>query len=296
MITSFFNKSNPTQGILLSGLLIGLVLYQFWGLWSPIYIAHIGMLWIILFQHHLLARLFPFAQHNAYAEVFTTLFFIGNPEIISSTNTLAAYLFLLLAIRQFLVLSTAESPSKNIFNSGLSLGIATLIYAPSLWAIVLFFASLILFEIRSLRMWVLAAIALFTPLFFYNAIAFLFDQPLLFFNARFEDQMAFDFDTMPTTKILLFALVLFATARYFFSGLAQNNTEKSTRTILMLSCFVFGYIDLFYSSQLNNALLFLVFPFSIVMTFTLTTFPKNWLKNLFLYGAWALAFSQLIFS
>ncbi len=295
MITSFFNKSNPIQGIFLSGLLMGLVLYQFWEQWQPIYFLHIGILWIILFQHHLLARLFPFAHQNAYVEAFATVFFIWNAEGLSSTTTLAAYLFVLLALRQFLALPTAERPLNNTFIGGLSLGIAVLIYAPSLWAIALFFVSLILFEIRSLRLWLLAAIALFTPLFFYSSIAFLWDQPAVFFDTRIWNQMATTSDALPASNILLFAIVFLAGARYFFSGLAQNNTEKSIRLIVALSCFVFGLIDFFYSSQENNALLFFAFPFSIVLTFTTTTFSKSWHKNLFFYGIWVLAFSQWIF-
>jgi len=296
MITSFFNKSNPIQGILLSGLLIGLVLHQFWEVWNFIYFVHMGMVLTILFQHHRIAGVFPFAHQNTYLEAFATLFMICHPEVIASTTTIAAYLFVLFAFRQFLTIPFVENPLRNIFNSGLSLGIAVMIFAPSFWGVPLFLAALFLFEIRSLRTWISAVIALLTPLILFNAIAFLLNQPFLFSDPRFWNQIAFAFDTISWDQIVLFVMVFLAAIRYFFFGMTQNNTEKNTRVILILTCVIFGLSDVFYSDQQNNPLLFFAFPFSVVMTFTLTTLPKNWQKNLFFFGAWAIAFLQWFFS
>lgn len=294
MITSFFSKSNPIQGIVLAGILTTLVLLQYGSAWSSIYTLHILTLLGILFQHHRIAQLFPFAHHNVYLEAFTVLFFVLNPHSIASISALGAYFIFLFSAREFLSLDTSERSFQKVFNSGFWIGVAAVIYFPSILAVLVFFLAMVFFEIRSMRLWLLALIGLITPFFFYYSTVFLLDQPsnLLDHNHWVSASVKAILFSKETG---LFMILLIACFRYFFSGIVQNNKEKKGRFIVVFSCFIFGIPGILCAPLDYHGFLFLAFPFSIVMTFNLTSIHRKWVKELLFLAFLTGAASQLFF-
>lgn len=284
MITSFFNKSNPPQAIVLFGLIIAAVLFYAWGQWTTVYALHLALLVVILYQHHRIASMFSFAHHNSFIEVFTVIFIALNIQAILSTSVLLAYVFLLVSMREYLALSSSERQVQKTFNAGFCIGIATLIYAPSLWSVFLFFAAMTVFEALSFRHLILALIGLFVPVLFHYSVLFLFDQPNVFFNTTIWKALGSSSPDFSWKEIAVFIIGGLATIRYFFSGLSGNNTEKSIRLIVFLSSLVFGTAAVFNSNSLFGSILFFAFPFSIALAYLLKTLTRQWQKELLLYG------------
>ncbi len=101
------------------------------------------------------------------------------PEFNYLSSQLIASLFFLLIFIQMFKSHNQQLTTGGIYNSGLTLGIAVLLFFPSLFFLLWMFIALVLFRPFQLKEWILMMMGLLTPYYFLASYFFLTDQSLM---------------------------------------------------------------------------------------------------------------------
>ena len=143
MLTSFFGKSKPINYILLSiaitiGYLFRLLTTQDLSLSLGSLISHGLVLFLMVFAVLLLdfiIRKNNVTKNNTFAILVFVLFILLVPQIYSAPKLILANIFVLLATRRILSLTTEKNTVKKIFDATMYITLASFFYG---WAILFF--------------------------------------------------------------------------------------------------------------------------------------------------------------
>ena len=143
MLTSFFGKSKPINYILLSiaiiiGYFLGLLTTQELSLSLGSLSSHGLVIFLMVFAVLLLdfiIRKNNVTKNNTFAILLFVVFILLVPEVYSAPKLILANIFVLLATRRILSLTTEKNAVKKIFDATMYITIASFCYG---WAVLFF--------------------------------------------------------------------------------------------------------------------------------------------------------------
>jgi len=304
MLANFFKKSDPLNFLTLVFLLFIYSGVRLFKQATPIDLE-MGLLALgrfLLFSIFVLWVSFMISKNKLTPDSYYSLFvFVLLFGIFTDTMQLSkinlANLFILLAGNRIYSFYLKKNIALKLFDSGLLLGIAFLLYPASILYIILIYTGFILF-VRTIEKEIFIPILGFlTPIFLVFMYYALFRE-VRDFVTIIELNIGFSTDMLLINKLLIplvfltilavFAINMSIKKIYLSDNRSQKNIKLSI-TYIGLSTLVI----LLYTLNLNEGIVFLFFPLAVLIGNLIHLLKKKWLKNLILYSLFILSFSSL---
>ena len=215
MITSFFNKSKPTNFVIVFVVtLLAFIMARkslvVQGLSAEILVKQLILIFIVLSSILLLnfiASKNSLTNKSNYEVLLFSLFLLFITQTTNNSNILISNFFVLLALRRIISLHTQKDFIKKLFDAAFWVGVASLFY---FWAI-LFFAliivSLTLYADKNLRHWIIPFFGIST-VFVISCAASIIWYNNYFEIFNFPPKMSYDFSSYNSLKYLIAITVL----------------------------------------------------------------------------------------
>lgn len=297
MLTSFFSNSKPFHFIVVSLLLFsGCFVYIIQDFNEAFYFSEIVVLilknWVFLFLFLVLSFIIKknkLTQLNSYALFLFCCFILMAPVLFKDYKPVYSLLFLLLALRRILSLSSKKNIQKKILDASIWISIASLFYFWSILFFVVLFVVVFQLASKNYRL-------IFIPIVGFISIFILVTTYNLLVNDtiwRFLDySQQFDFDfsvyyhlkvMIPTIFILLLGVlgVIFKFIKFPTTPLK----EKSKYWILIISLFLSLLLIILTNNKNGSELIFLFVPISIFTANILESIRKKWIVEVTLWIA-----------
>jgi len=301
MIANFFNKSDPlktTQLLVLLLVFYALSLlrldnFEFsWGFVS----AKIGIFLLatiyFVISDFIIRKNF-LTGDNAYALLLIALFFGIFNTIFSHIDILISGLFLLFAFRKVYSLRSIKSTRLKLFDAGFWIGVAALIYAWSLWYIILIYVGIMLYKRHQLKNFFIPLVGAWVPIFVYYVFQMYREQTDIFYNHFYFDLPA-SYTIYSDIQILwplifagFIALVAIVIVTPKITSLSHN--FKNSWAVIIYHFILSIAIVYFYPNKNGSELLFLIFPLAVLITNLAQRMHSSILKNILLYAFLAIA-------
>jgi len=278
MLTAFFGKSTPINYLLLSALITLGFLINIFGVSETSFSIEtlpqiIGVLLLSIFAMLLLdfiIRKNNVTRNNTYAVFIFTLFTFLAPQFYLAPFVVLSNVFLLLATRRILSLTTEKNIEKKIFDAAMYITLASLCY---FWAF-LFFAVLFIGILRKtvfkFRYLIIPFAGIAAVFIITTAFQFIINDSFSWFY-RWLTPIGFNIDSYNDIKLLIPTFLLVALAIWMglyrfgkFSSLSKKE-KPSTSTVLFI-IIVTIFIALASPQKSGAELVFLFAPIAMITT------------------------------
>lgn len=182
------------------------------------------------------------------------------------TSQIFTNVFVLFSVYKLLDTYRKDYVLKQIFEAAFWLSVSAFITISSVISFPLFFIILLILRPFNWREWVIAVIGFFTPVFFYECMAYLSD-----FNQGYladATELYFKFMKIPSfseyylpISITLFFLFIISLFHSLVNGF--GNTVKKQRTKTILLWFLFFSTFGFFSGGANSSNIILIYAFPL---------------------------------
>ena len=228
-------------------------------------------------------------QSSYFPAFFVIILSSSRVALIGLYPSLCSSLFLMLALRRLVASYKKENALANVFDAGLFIGIASLIYPPV--TIFILFLWIAILTIRSLiwREWVVAIIGFILPIGFAFLYHFLFlndsvysFSKLILSLGNYRKHWSFTWEEW----LLLFVFISIGIASFWlFVNKMPDNVVKAQKVWALILWFVlFAFVSVFISAERDaRSLVVLVLPVSFVFSnYFLKSKSAIWSEFLFL--------------
>ena len=276
MLTSFFGKSKPINYILLSiaivmGYFFGVVMAQEVRLSLGSLPIHVGTIFLMVFAVLLLdfiIRKNNVTKNNTFAILFFVLFTLLVPQVYASPRLILANIFVLLATRRILSLTTEKNTEKKIFDATMYITLASFCYG---WAILFFIVlypaivnktsvTLKYLCIPIIGFLGITTLAITCQLLFADSYAWLYE----WFPARdFDISIYTTTEFLIPTTLFLLLLLWMGGARLISLTSLSKKEKPSAITMLLITVISLGIV-LANSSKNGSELFFLFAPIAAI--------------------------------
>jgi len=294
MITSFFNKSKPTNFIIVFVVtLLAFIMARkplvFQGLSAEVLVKQLILIFIALSSILLLnfiASKNSLTNKSNYEVLLFSLFLLFITQTTNNSNILLSNFFVLLALRRIISLHTQKDFKKKLFDAAFWVGVASLFY---FWAI-LFFAliivSLALYTDKNLRHWIIPFLGIST-VFVISCAASIIWYNNYFEIFNFPPKMSYDFSSYNSIKYLIAITVLLSFGVWSSFFYLQNiKKQKKVYRVSFKTVIIAALIGFFVVIQVPNKnggeFLFLFAPLSIIIANYIEIIQDKWFKEVFL--------------
>jgi len=242
------------------------------------HLSVISALIIIILQSYLLIRLnfkYIFIENKTYLPAVLFVLFSSSIFIEQGLNaTLLANLFVLFAFDRAFLITKERRLFQRYFESGLFLGLAGLVYPPSLYFILIVWLTQVILRSFNWREWLSTVIGVFVPLLFYFSIAYLKNNFEVSINSYLQLFVVSNSKTIALSTINKVALGLIAFLILFalLSSLRIIGTKKVNSRkyfilflwMLLLSIVIYfftvtGGVDIIYFMAIPLSMIFSIF-------------------------------------
>ncbi len=255
------------------------------------YLSTIIALILCVLQSYLLIRLnfkYIFIESKTYLPA--VIFVLICSALFSNQAlqpALIANLFILLSFDKGLLITKDRNQIKKYYESGLFLGLATLITPTLIFILLIIWITLFVLKNFNWREWMASILGLLTPIAFYLSIAYLNN------NFSFSKNSYIELLTISSENILQFSdinIIAFATFSFILlvtllTTLRIIGTKKiSSRKyyILFIWMFVLGLALYTTMPSMGEELAyFMAIPMSIIFTLFFVEIRSKWLAELF---------------
>ncbi len=231
---------------------------------------------------------------------------INNNKILGSKNLLPSYAFLLFIglFNKYLILSPAFFASffiiialhriyqscssdkmSTIFDIGFYIGMAGLIFPPSIFLLLAVLICLMITRIFSIKEWIIATIGTFLPFYFMIAYHYIINFSIEDFWQRYNILPNFRnlFDMISTYQIII--VLTFIALSALTIGFTQSKLLKTSleirkflaANIWFLLCSLIAAFC--FSSDLNKSLLIIAVPLSILTAYFFINIEKKYMDE-----------------
>ncbi|SDX97849.1 hypothetical protein SAMN05444411_11336 [Lutibacter oricola] len=294
MIANFFSKSTPAKTFYLVILLcFYYVVAVINGASFEVSIVEIFskvgyLLFVILF---LFTVLFVIKKNtltldNLYA-LFLIVTLVGTfSEILRVNKFMLVNFILMLMFRKVYSLKSGLNTKPKLFDAGLWVGVATLIYFWSVLFIPLILIALVVYRKLSIKNIVIPFVGFVTPIFLMFTYYFYTDSFYLFVE-KFIIETSFNFNTYNDLKIvipiaLLLTILLWSVISVTPKIVMISNKLKKAWNIILLQLLISLIIVVISPIKNGSELLFLIIPSSIVIANYLPKSNSTNFRNLIL--------------
>ncbi|WP_298532321.1 DUF6427 family protein [uncultured Algibacter sp.] len=294
MITSFFNKSRPTNflivfAVTLLAFIIARIPIICGGISGEFLIKQSTLLFVILSSILLLNFIATknSLTHNSNFELLLfSLFLLFIPLTTASSDILLSNFFVLLGLRRIISLHTEKDTKKKLFDAAFWIGIAALFYFWSILFFALIIASLVLYTDKNLRHWILPFLGILSVFLITSALSIvLYDNFFEIFDL--PPEMSYEFEAYNSLKYLIAITVLLSFGVWSSIFYLQNIKKKkkvyrvSFKTII-IAMFIGFFIVIQVPDKNGAEFLFLYAPLSIVIANYIEIIQDKWFKEVFL--------------
>lgn len=207
--------------------------------------------------------------------LFSSLFI--NKIEMSSALTVSP--MLLWVLSKICGLQNVSDSKKNLFNIGLVIGIATLIFQPAIiFLFVILFALLITRPFR-LTEWVVLIIGGLTPYYFIASWLFLSGRPIMHFIPSLQINIpTFTFNVWETSAGILILLTLLNSIYNIHVNMRKLLVQsRDSWTIIFFYFFIACFVPFFSPSADHSTWIFILSPAAIIAAATFLYINQKWL-------------------
>ncbi len=290
MIANFFRKTKPIHAIFISALFLGYYLSAILLIEKPLYslgivVEKIGQLILFLllfFLVRFINRKNQLSGQNSYVLLVLTILFGIFPKTLEVQNIFYAHFFLLLAFRRIYSLKTNTNIKEKLFDSGLCIGVSTLVYSWSILFLILIYAAIIIRKRQEIRNLIIPIVGLIIPFFVVFTYYFFTDN-----TGAFNDKLTlyYSFSYAKFSElfplICLTVLVIFSIVFVSLKIHSLLNDIKASWLLIIIHLLVAVYLIVITPEKDE---LFLFFPLTIIISNCVQLFNKMLIRELIIVG------------
>jgi len=311
MLARFFQKSQPISFVsLLFLLFLFVLLYYLVPFPSQIDLAYIMQLLGVFLFYTLSIFLISFivaknrlTQTNYYAILVFVLMLGLFPSAFVITKVSLSHFFVLLATRRIYSIRSKKMLLSKLFDSGFYIGIAFLLYPPSMLFMLLIYAGFFIYSKIVNKNLLLPIVGFFTPVFIVFTYYYYFDK-LASFKSLIEINVGFELIKFTSLKFLIPSLLLLAILTFSLFKIFSNfhsfyGKDKNSNKLVIAHLVISLLIVLLNNLRIEETILFLFFPIAVLTGKLFYSLKRHWIKDVVIYCllllAIVLAFLQSLY-
>ena len=308
MLVRFFNNTRPITLLVLFVTLIGIAssgvytyfydvdyqniyistsFYDNLGVTST-YILSVGLILSLGLLINFIVHDNSITKDNSFALLFFVILVASSRYLSIINPVIISVLFLNLGLKNLLSLHEHHNTSQKLFNTGLLLGISSVIYPFTILYIVLIFLGIVIYGADSWRQWITPILGIAIPYYILFSWYFWFDSLEYFWDTYFLNTLHFStgsFYTSVVTSIVwgVFALLtFFSMANFFQNRGSQRPDVRKGYLMAYLSLIIGVFITLVGTIKNGQELIILFLPMSIIWAKYIQHQKKDIYKSIFI--------------
>ncbi len=278
MLTSFFGKSKPINFVVFGAVIfLGYVFGALIQVDNALNISQllinfffIGWSVFAVFLLDFIVRKNDLTYKNTFTVLLFTFFLITLPVIFLDRNILFANVFLLMAFRRLVSLSSEKNSERKIFDASLWIAVAALFYFWSLLFFVLLFFSILQKPETNHKQLIIPFIGFATILMLATTYHLLINDSFAWLIEWIKPVVSFDFSAYHSIKILVPAAIM---ATFLIWSLpfriikiaSLSKKEKPNAVLLLITLGVCVFIALLSPQKTGAELFFIIAPLSVIV-------------------------------
>ncbi len=293
MIANFFNKTKPVTTFSIAFLLF---IYYFTVSITDnsleitvIFLLKRGIFFLLLILFLLIVKFIidknRLTKDNSYALLLVVLLLGSFSEAFFSYQIVFSNLILLLSFRKVYSLRSDINTKMKLFDAAFWVGISTLIYAWSIFYMLLIYVGILMYQKLSLKNLLIPLIGFLTPVFIYFTYCFYIDETLYFYN-RFSLNTNFEvYNSLKFLVPIIFLVIMLVWSIVIVTPriVLVSNKLKSSWSVL-INHLLISFIVVILAPIKNGAeLLFTIVPSTIIITNFVQGIKSKIIKNVLLY-------------
>jgi len=302
MLSKFYSKSEPISFISLLLLLFAYTGIKFFNTSQTVELSAILS---VIFQFFFYVVLLFLVNHiissnklsgSTHYALFVFVIFIGlfNDKLVLSRISFSHF-FMLLAVLRIYSLYNKKRRLLKLFDAGLFIGIAFLLYPLSILFFMILYVAYALYIKRIEKTLLLPIIGFLTPIFIAFSYFFVFGNMQDFSNLV-ELNVVLSFEKLNTSEYvwlfgILTTLLIYAIINNMKYYNASENENKISIKLIIFHLVISILILLFYSINLNQSVQYLFLPAAVLIGNMIANLSKNWKKETILLSLLILSFS-----
>lgn len=303
MLANFFNKTKPATIILIVVVLFifyvsAIALFDFTAFSVLFFIEKISIfigfiIYLLLFNF--VVKKNKLTLDNSFALLIIVLLMGSFYETLLNETVILTNFFLILGFRRVYSLGLATNIQKKLFDAGLWIGLAALIYTWSILFVILIYAAIFIFQKLSIKNLIIPIVGVVTPILIYFSYLLYFENTNgLISNINFE----FSTNFSPYKSNALLSIIVFLTFFLTVSiisvtpkiAVAGKKLKLSWGVLLIHSIIAVAIIAL-YVEKSGAAFFFILFPAAIIIANFIQKIDSKYFKNAILFMFLLLAVS-----
>jgi hypothetical protein len=305
MITSIFNKSRPINYILVFFILLLAFLISVFKYFEETFswynVVHLFfnflLVLITVFALNFIVTKNILTKDNTFALFIVSIYILLVPQVFFSTKLLLSNLFILLAIRRLVSLSSQKNTIKKLVDSGILIALASVFYIWSVWFLILPIIAVYLHSENRINYWLIPFIGALSVGVISFAIYLL--NPIWFNTNISMEGLNYDFTNYNSLQIIT-ALTLIFGLGVWFSFSYVPSIKKRKRIKWPAYKLVFFYLCIsvivffFKADKVISEFVMMSVPFAIVAANYFQKTSDKWFKNGLLI-LWLILATYLVF-
>ncbi|PKD21578.1 hypothetical protein APR41_00905 [Salegentibacter salinarum] len=275
MLTSFFGKSKPVNGVAITIFLIIFFIIANFKEWFLDFnllvflekLAVLLSLIVSVFTLNFIAKKNELTQRSAYKILFFAIFTASFFALLKNHQVIFANLLVLLALRRIISLKSKKVMQKKVFDATFWICIASLFYFWSILFLVVVYAG-ILYYLPKPKNWLIppiAALAVAVLTLSFHIIAY--DQFYTF--SQWFEWSNFDYSNYQNLEILIpvsiiLTLTLWTLVQFFAVVNKASVSMKPSLNLVLLSLLTAVAVAIFAPTKDGSELIFFFVPLSII--------------------------------
>ncbi|WP_136482643.1 DUF6427 family protein [Cognatitamlana onchidii] len=294
MLTSFFNKSKPTNFIIVLvitflAFVIARTSYEYQELTVNVLIKQVVLLLILvasIFLLNFIASKNSLTHKSNFEVLLFSLFLLLIPQTTGSSSVIVSNLFVLVALRRIVSLRSQKQIKNKLFDAAFWIGIASLFYFWSIIFFVLIILSLALYADNNLRHWIIPFLGILAV--FVTSVAYSIVWNDDFFSVfNLPPLVSYDYSGYNSVKYLVAITVLLSfgiwSSFFYLQNIKkQKKVLRASFKTVILGAILSFIVVVIVPNKNGSEFLFLLAPLSIVIANYLEIINEKWFKEVFL--------------
>jgi hypothetical protein len=294
MITSFFNKSKPNNYIIifflvLLGFIIAIFKYNtlpFNTFNSLKLIFNFGLTYLSIFVLNFVVKRNSLTKENTYAVLVYCIALLLFPQVFLNVKIIISNLFIILALRRLLSLSSQKNTIKKLFDFGVLITIAALFNHWAICGFAFVFFTLLYYPEKRFNYWIIPFLGVLSV----STIVYTF---YLYFPERFPDLdfilyyswLSFTtYNWQINLAVILLLLFSLYGLLFYISGIQKKKRIKQPAFYLVVFSFlILIFISVIQPLKTVSELLFVFMPLAIVGANVLESKRLKLINEIFLF-------------
>ncbi|MGB1312050.1 MAG: DUF6427 family protein [Bizionia paragorgiae] len=306
MITSFFSKSKPINFLIVFfisfvALITAVVKYDSSGFtWDRVLPLGLvfGVSYLSILVIDFIVSKNALTRKSNYEILLYSLFLLLVPQVFTNQDVVFSNLLILLALRRIVSVRSQKNVIKKLFDSGVLIGLASLVY---FWSILFFIVpilALFYFNEQRLKTWLVPFLGVFTVGITAVAASVIINDTY-FSYINIAPQVDFDLSHYNSVQFIsaitmLLSFGLWSSIFYLKDLKTKTGTYKPSYKIVFVSCMVASAILILAPNKNGSEFVFLFAPLSVVITNYIETIEEKWFKDLFVILLFIIPFALLV--